>query len=361
MKSKESKESKKYNRLIHNYYIDFMINLKDLMQETFDDTINSFEFNYGSKTLHQYNLYRDLDRKYPKCTINITDLNNSDNSQFRNNKVLDSNMFQNLAINTDKKEIISVAYRWVDISFDISIAFENGMDVLNYNDYLLQRFPLNSKHYINKYDCFLDVTNFTDWDINEKTDNIFYRLTHTSNEISQLSKCNIEPIYTINSINKKVDNIDMKFALTTNFIANLKIPTLLKLYNDEGIVKDIIVSIGLKDEEFEHRLKPDPVIVSDNTFDFNNIIALFLLDKDSVDIESETIKLEMGYETYIQDKPIALTYEDIFIDINPNDYYIKDNYIYLSNKYKQIKKLINIKKNTESNIDFKNLKLVVYK
>ncbi len=321
--------------LIHNYYIDFLKNLREIINYLFNDTIKNFEFNYGSKTIHQYNLYKNLDQEYPKCIINITDIDSMDNSTFRNNNLTEgTQLYSKLCENFTREELIAVSFRWVKINYNIVLLFENGMDVLNYNDVLIQKYPKNFTYYEKEYKSFIDISGITKWQQKDNTDNVFLRLTHTDNVNHMLCYYNLEPRYKLNAINKMVDNNLMKFNITIDYEAELKIPNFIKLLESSGTVEDIIVQIGLEKLTFD---TPNPVLTVNNTFNKNNIINTLIIEKkDIVNINTEdnpkyTIQIMDEYIELIANHSLGIWYKEQLIDMLPDDYNIvnettKDNH-----------------------------------
>lgn len=324
--------------LIHNYYIDFLKNLRENISYLFNDTIHSFEFNYGSKTIHQYNLYKNLDQEYPKCIINIIDIDSIDNSTFRNNNLTEgTQLYSKLCENFTKEELIAVSFRWVKLNYNIVLLFENGMDVLNYNDVLIQKYPKNFTYYEKEYKSFIDISDVANWDPKDNTENVFLRLTHTDNINHTLCYYNLEPRYKLNTINKMVDNNLMKFSITIDYEAELKIPNFIKLLKSSGIVEDIIVQIGLEQLTFD---TPNPVLTVNNTFNKNNIINTLIIEKkDIVIVNAEntteapkyTIQIMDEYIELISGRSLGIWYNEQLIDMLPDDYNIvnetiKDNH-----------------------------------
>jgi len=242
-------------RLVHNYYIDFMVNIKKDYDFLFSNSIHSYEFNYGSKTLHQHKLYKDLDKEYPKCSININSIDQMDNIHFRDNGLIgDSQKYYNLAENYTKEEIIACTFRWVNINYSINITFENGADVLNYSDMLIQRYPLNLTYYNSKYKAFVDINKYTNWEKEDNTSNVYYKLNHTDNKTHMLCNYELDPRYKITNISKKIDNTQMKFSIKIDYDAELKIPHIMKIANPIGIIKSIEVVLNTFDT-FENNLE----------------------------------------------------------------------------------------------------------
>jgi len=248
---KEQGSQNHIERSIHNYYVDFMTNLKKDFDSLFENSIQSYEFNYGSKTLHQHKLYNDLDREYPKCTININSIDQMDNVHFRDNGLIgDSQKYYNLAENYTKKEIIACSFRWVNLIYNVSFSFENGADVLNYNDMIIQIYPLNSTYYNSKYKAFIDIQKQTNWDKDDDTTNVFHRLSYTDNKTHNMCYYELDPRYKLTNISKKIDNNQMKFGISLDYITELKIPHTMKIVNPDGIIKDITFTIGEVNNEF---------------------------------------------------------------------------------------------------------------
>ena len=362
--------------LIHNYYIDFLKNLRENIRYLFNDTIHSFEFNYGSKTIHQYNLYKNLDQEYPKCIINIENIDSIDNSTFRNNALTEgTQLYAKLCENFTKEELIAVSFRWVKLNYNIVFLFENGMDVLNYNDVLIQKYPKNFTYYEKEYKSFIDISNVTKWEPKDNTENVFLRLTHTDNINHTLCYYGLEPRYRLNNINKMIDNNQMKFSIVVDYEAELKIPNYIKLLESSGTVEDIIVQIGLETITFD---TPNPVLTVDNTFNKNNIINTLIIErKDIININTEdnpkyTIQILDEFVELVSGHSLGLWYKEQLIDMLPDDYNIvkeitKDNHgnDILLNKYIQFDiikyPLIDVFLKELVKIDsFKDLYLFVY-
>lgn len=363
----------KVQRLIHNYYIDFLKNIKNDLEIIFDDSIHTYEFNYGSKTLHQHKLYNNLDKEYPKCVINLNELTPMDNTHFRGNGFLSHTQnYHKLGHNHTVKKLIASSFRWVKLDYNIVISFENGMDVMNYNDSIIQRFPLNYTFYMNKYKSFIDISNFEntqDWKATDNLENIFFRLPNTDDKIHKMCSYELNNRYKLTNIQKTIDTKNDRFTLNLSFEAELQIPHDIKVLSPEGEVEDIIVSIGLSNSngqlEFNNQLKPDPVMVSDTTYHHSNITGVYLLNEDNIikDDDINYIGIEEKYLELIKDKPLSLCYYDQFIDIQINDFIVKtiDSIKYVlfdHNKYTLIKNILN--KFDKDNSLYYALKLSVY-
>jgi hypothetical protein len=290
-------------RLIHNYYVDFLKSLKKFITNLYGDinyinyngeNINTaggfknFEFNYASKSLLHYKLYKQINFEYPVCLINVNDIQQSDNSHASrfNGMIHTETLAQEISFNPNTMQAIYVDFKWVTLQIGIRMNFETSADVLNYFDRLLN-LPANFMFYSYKYGSFIDCTSllegYTEDEINS-FENIYLKMEPTSDKLKYWSFYETEPVFKINNKQKNIINDNNEFYINLDLEVQLKIPTQVNnIYKRNQIVKNIEIVIA---NTFNI---DNPILIDTNEVYIDNkhkLSKVFIMDKNDFDIDN---------------------------------------------------------------------------
>ncbi len=312
-------------RLVHNYYVDFLKSLKKFIINLYGDAtvemiqgietvggIKHFEFNYASKSLLHYKLYKHINFEYPTCIINITDVQTDNSHPMRyNSGIYTPEIAQIVGTNTKTNENIIVDYRWVTINLTIKINFETGADVINYYD-RLNNLPVNFMFYSYAYSSFIDGTDLM-YGSADDYDNVFLKMEPTTGRLRYWFNYSTEPIFKILSKQKNIFSDTNEFYLELNLEAQLKIPAIIASATQRNqIVKSVEIIIANTFNIDNPILIDTKEVYIDNKNKLNNVILLSSSEfsVESVDATKGTNKVRLKISTdflpFLENKIVSL-------------------------------------------------------
>lgn len=320
-------------RLIHNWWVYYLKSLKKFLGDSFDDSINKFEFNYSNKGVLLKKLYKEMDVNNPSCIINMNSFRTDSNldPQRRNSGFYNLDQTTPLATNYSKNLDVRVDFKFVNITHDIVINFDDATDVLNYYDRFTTVYPLNIEFISYEYKTLINIHDQTkDWDISDDTNGIIYDAAILGNDSyagknqwpeflqpqrwAQYVCC---PQFNVQSIDQLIDRQSQKYSLRISLNTLLRVPQTLitRSILDSRALKaiQIVIDIGTQ-EPLTHVGKTGDLFGNKQEIvsEFNNAVV-------------ESIN---GNKTfYGLEKPIC-------IDIDRQIYtdYKMENVLYLSGK-----------------------------
>ena len=336
-------------KLIHNWWVSYMKSLKKFFNDTFDDSIVNYEFNYASKSMLLKRLYNNIQAQNPSCIINLEFFTSDSNLDPKRRNSGFYNMHQTipLAKNLSKYQELSVDFKFVNLRQTIIINFNDSSDVLNYYDRLTTVYPLNIEFISYDYKTFINIHAETmDWDMNKDTtegviidaaelgsDN--YAGMNAWEEFmapQRWAEYICTPNFLIEGITQSVDKQNEKYQLQIAMTTRLRVPqTLLVRAANEIGIKAIQVVIDLGESETNLDLtgaNHSPASYSDSAF--------------------KPICIDMDrniYSSYKNDKSLFLDPNINIVQIktdildnsgNPSGYYLNDGYLILPSYFENI-------------------------
>ena len=309
-------------RHVHNYYVDFLKSLKKFISNIYGDAtielvngeetvggIKHFEFNYASKSILQYKLYKHINFEFPTCIINITDIQTDNSHPMRyNSGIYTPEISQVVGTNTRTNENIIVDYRWVTMNINIRLNFETGADVLNYYD-RLNNLPINFMFYSYKYASFIDGTELM-YGSALDYDGVYLKTEPTSGRLRYWFSYYTEPIFKILSKQKNIDGTNNEFYISLDLECQLKIPAIIAGVNRNNfLIKNIEIVITNTFNIDNPILIDTNEVYIDNKNKLNNVV---LLEKSNFEViqlndkEYIQLKLSKEYLPFLNDKIVSL-------------------------------------------------------
>ena len=262
-------------RLIHNWWVAYMKSLKKFFNETFDDSIINYEFNYASKSMLLKRLYNNIQHQNPSSIINLESFTTDSNldPQRRNSGFINIEQTVPIAKNTSKSQEIRVDFKFVNLQQTIIIIFNDSSDVLNYYDRLTTIYPLNIDFISYDYLTYINIHNETkDWDVvNDVTEGLIIDAAELGSDNmagknsweaylapQRWAQYKCTPTFTLQGINQLVDKQNEKYQLQLTMSTRIRVPqTLLVRAMDNIKIRAIQVVVELADQEtdFKNELK----------------------------------------------------------------------------------------------------------
>lgn len=286
-------------KLIHNYYIDFLKGFKYFLVDVFQDRITRYEFNYGNKSVLQYNLYKDMDFEYPNAYVTLNQIR-QETSLFQRNKQLsfqDSTKLEKVASNPELQENLLMDFKWVTLSISIKINFENSMDVLDFYNYFHDHIPgTNFFFYFYKYINFIDLDGLVEhWKDEHLLENIYSKIELTSDKVKRYTTYFNEPILKCINANKVIDNENEIFSIDLDFDVELQVPFQICF---EKILQPI-EAIDIVVDTRNINPKSVPIITnidSNDIFRTENIEMVYLINQEDIELADYGIILPIEYQ-----------------------------------------------------------------
>ena len=252
-------------KLVHNWWISYMKSLKKFFNDTFDDSIVHYEFNYASKSMLLKRLYSNIQQENPSCIINLESFQTDNNldPQRRNSGFYNLEQTTPLCKNFTKTEEIFIDFKFVNISQNIILNFNDSSDVMNYYDRMTTIYPLNINFISYEYRTFINIHAETaGWDKDDVTEGIIVDAAELGSDNfagknqweeflapqrwAEYVSC---PYFMVNSINQLVDKQNEKYQLQINLTTVLRVPqTLIVKAMDAIKIKAIQIVMDIADE-----------------------------------------------------------------------------------------------------------------
>ena len=336
-------------KLIHNWWVSYMKSLKKFFNDTFDDSIVNYEFNYASKSMLLKRLYNNIQAQNPSCIINLESFTSDSNLDPKRRNSGFYNMHQTipLAKNLSKYLELSVDFKFVNLRQTIIINFNDSSDVLNYYDRLTTVYPLNVEFISYDYKTFINIHAETmDWNMSK---DVMEGVVIDAAELGSDNYAGMNsweafmapqrwaeyictPNFLIEGITQSVDKQNEKYQLQIAMTTRLRVPQtlLIRAANEIGI-KAIQVVIDLGESETNLDLtgaNHSPATYSDSAF--------------------KPICIDMDrniYSSYKNDKSLFLDPNINIIQIktdilddtgNPSGFFLNDGYLVLPSYFEDI-------------------------
>ena len=342
---RDNRISANTGKLVHNWWISYMKSLKKFFNDTFDDSIVHYEFNYASKSMLLKRLYSNIQQENPSCIINLESFQTDNNldPQRRNSGFYNLLQTTPLCKNYTKTEEIFIDFKFVNLTQNIILNFNDSSDVLNYYDRLTTVYPLNINFISYDYRTFINVHSETSgWSIDDAIEGIIVDAAELGSDNfagknqweeylapqrwAEYVSC---PYFMINSINQMVDKQNEKYQLQIGLTTVLRVPQTLITKAMDGIkIQSIQIVMDISDDIVD---QVDPL-------DPNDPISKSNLEKEKElfkDIDTNPID-NHSLEKFQKPKKLKTTYSDatfkpICIDIDRNIYasHKSENVIYL--------------------------------
>ena len=115
---RDNRISANTGKLIHNWWISYMKSLKKFFNDTFDDSIVHYEFNYASKSMLLKRMYSNIQQENPSCIVNMDSFGTDDNMdpQRRNSGFYNLEQATPLCKNYTKTEELFIDFKFVSKS-----------------------------------------------------------------------------------------------------------------------------------------------------------------------------------------------------------------------------------------------------
>lgn len=272
-------------KLVHNWWISYMKSLKKFFNDTFDDSIVHYEFNYAAKSMLLKRIYSKIQQENPSCIINLESFQTDNNMdpQRRNSGFYNLLQTTPLCKNYTKTEEIFIDFKFVNLSQNIILNFNDSSDVMNYYDRLTTVYPLNINFISYDYRTYINVHRETSgWDLSDVTEGLIVDAAELGSDNyagknqwleflapqrwAEYTSC---PTFMINSINQLIDKQNEKYQLQINMTTVLRVPqTLIVKSMDYIKIKAIQIVMDIADEvttTMENGI-PEPKTYSDATF-----------------------------------------------------------------------------------------------
>lgn len=257
-------------KLVHNWWISYMKSLKKFFNDTFDDSIVHYEFNYAAKSMLLKRLYSNIQFQNPSCIINLDSFGSDNNldPQRRNSGFYNLQQTTPLCKNFTKSKEVFIDFKFVNLQQTIIINFNDSSDVLNYYDRLTTVYPLNIDFISYDYRTLINVHNETyDWDISDDVVGII-------RDAAELGSDNVAgknaweeylapqrwaeyyscPTFMIQNITQLVDKQNEKYQLQISLSTNLRVPQMLLVRSMDYIkIKAIQVVMDVAESVIEYK------------------------------------------------------------------------------------------------------------
>jgi len=351
--------------MIYNYYVTFLKSFKRMISSAFPG-INHYQFNYGSKTYLNWSLYKEHIHEFPTCIVNIQDIQVQDNRDLirSNGGKYSEDTLQTLCVNHDKKEAVVMDFKWVTITIQVKMNFDNIAELFDYHNAWMTHFPINFMFYSYAFQSYISVDNWTsDW-INDNTEGLILRSFEDS--IQHFALYNIEPIFKVTSVTK-TRNVEEENSIDSTIEVLLKVPNVIgtQTVNDK-IIDGIQIIINHVGDDNNGEL---PVLIDMDNNVYSDLrkklTKLLVLDKTDFNTDLNILQLPGDLFYLMNNKPVAIYMVDDNTSNTPNIKFVKrritednlsgDEICYDSNfKYY----MPQIPFNTLGKIEFSNLNII---
>lgn len=282
---RDNRISANTGKLVHNWWISYMKSLKKFFNDTFDDSIVHYEFNYAAKSMLLKRLYSNIQQENPSCIINMDSFSTDNNldPQRRNSGFYNLLQATPLCKNYTKTKEIFIDFKFVNISQTIILNFNDSSDVMNYYDRLTTIYPLNINFISYDYRTFINVHVETqDWDLNDTTEGLIVDAAELGSDNSAGLNAWAEylapqrwaeyyscPTFMINSINQMIDKQNEKYQLQIQLNTNLRVPQTLIIKAMDAIriqAIQIVMDVADNVSSTTENGLPEPTTYSDGSF-----------------------------------------------------------------------------------------------
>ena len=281
---RDNRISANTGKLVHNWWISYMKSLKKFFNDTFDDSIVHYEFNYAAKSMLLKRLYNNIQQENPSCIINIDSFTTDNNldPQRRNSGFYNLEQATPLCRNYTKTEEIYIDFKFVNLAQTIILNFNDSSDVMNYYDRLTTVYPLNINFISYDYRTFINVHVETQgWSLNDTTEGIIVDAAELGSDNtaglnswaeylapqrwSEYYSC---PMFMITGINQMIDKQNEKYQLQLSLTTCLRVPqTLIVKAMDQVKIQAIQVVMDVSESSTTTSTSEEiPKTYSDGSF-----------------------------------------------------------------------------------------------
>jgi len=311
--------------ITHNYYIDFLkafnvflrraLNPGNQQDPTTGKNLTKIEYNIGSKTLLNYDLYHNENFEYPNAVVDLTDIRVAEGvSSIARNvfRLFESPETALLTENYTKNDRILCETKRYILNFNVQINVETSADLLNFYHLIANNIPINFTFIDFTYYYFINISDFAkDWDFeHDAIYNVIKMPDETERDKEKyFSLLSYQPQLEIDSITKNEDKENNKYSLTISMLASTQIPFIL-YKKRRDIVKRIMINIDTSNYQ------DYPVLVDIDENVYNNV-------KKSIVFKKEDIKLKIDDQGF---KYYQINFNGKYSE-NKLSIYLQDNYI----------------------------------
>lgn len=276
---RDNRISANTGKLVHNWWISYMKSLKKFFNDTFDDSIVHYEFNYAAKSMLLKRLYSNIQQENPSCIINLDSFATDNNldPQRRNSGFYNLLQATPLCKNYTKTQEIFIDFKFVNLTQTIILNFNDSSDVMNYYDRLTTIYPLNINFISYDYRTFINVHVETQgWNLSDNTEGIIVDAAELGSDNgaglnawteylapqrwSEYYSC---PTFMINSVTQMIDKQNEKYQLQLNMNTCLRVPqTLIVKAMDSVRLKAIQVVMDISEKAGEDSSTADTTSTS---------------------------------------------------------------------------------------------------
>lgn len=330
----DNRISQNTGKLIHNWWVYYLKSLKKFFGDSFDDSINNFEFNYANKGVLLKKLYKQMNVNNPSCIINMSSFRTESNldPKRRNSGFYNLDQTNLLAKNITRGLDVRVDFKFVNIQQEIILNFDDATDVLNYYDRFTTVYPLN-KDFINyEYKTLINIHNETKgWELTDNTDGIIYDASILGNDNNAGPNSWTEyqqpqrwgqyiccPQFNVGDVTQMIDKQSQKYSLRIGLNTLLRVPqTIITRYANELSIRAIQVVLDIGTQ------KPLEYVSKTTSVDDKNGLT-----KNTINLNNSVKVHENGLPTFTSlEKPICID-----IDRDIYDSYRMENVLYLSGR-----------------------------
>ena len=251
-------------RLIHNWWVEYLKSLKKFIGDSFDDSINTYEFNFSNKSILLKKLYEGVDFQNPSCIISMDTIRLDSNVDpiRRNSGFFNMKEAATIAVNNTIGQLIKVDFKSIVASQSITLNFTNSTDVLNFLDRIHTIYPQNKDFVSYRYRSYINVHEQTeDWLPEHDVENITIDTTATQDNDKagrnaweeymmpqRWGEYMVEPLFTLSSVSPSIDKTTEKYQIQISLETRLMVPsTILKTDINFQNIKAIEVVIDVAD------------------------------------------------------------------------------------------------------------------
>ena len=282
---RDNRVSANTGKLVHNWWISYMKSLKKFFNDTFDDSIVHYEFNYAAKSMLLQRLYNNIQAQNPSCIINLEAFSTDNNldPQRRNSGFYNMLQTTPLCKNKTKTVELYIDFKFVNLSQTIIINFNDSSDVLNYYDRLTTIYPLNVNFISYDYKSLINVHLETlDWDLTDEVEGIIVDAAELGSDNTAGMNAWMQmlapqrwaeyyscPTFMITNINQLIDKQNEKYQLQISMTTCLRVPQTLIMKAMENIrIRTIQVVMDVADKVVETMENgyPENTSYSDGSF-----------------------------------------------------------------------------------------------
>lgn len=285
--------------LIHNQYSDLLKSFKFFLSLLYDDVIQEYIFNYGSKTILQHKLYEDQTLRLPKATIELMQIvaANQNHGRYFYDSRYNFADFISICHNESKNQAVKCGMRWYNMQFEIKIQCQSQAEMLNMMNRVTSALPLNMMCFPFSYYNFIELPeeSIKGWDfLKDNIKNIYLLTDQNIDQVRNYAQVYHEPIIIFNGVNGMPNPNDNTHEFNISISLSQEFPYCITTTRfEEPIIGNILMTIDNND------LKALPVMNGQNNYyhaDYENALSFFIIEE-QINVEKNSIKIPNNWET----------------------------------------------------------------